>query len=512
MTMRQILMSCILVLALLPAATSAGKVKTKTITLTKEQLMDKIKGAWAGQTIGCTYGGPVEFVYRASIIPDSVKLKWNEHGIKGYFDIITGLYDDVYMDLTFVDVFEKYGLDAPVDSFAMAFARAPYNLWHANQAARYNIQTRKIMPPASGHWLNNPHADCIDFQIESDFAGIMSPAMPQAACGFADKIGHIMNYGDGYYGGVYVATMYALAFVYDDIETIVTEAVKSLPEQSNYRKCIEDVVRWYHENPTDWKRTWDLCETYHANDRGCPEGVEDALDIDASLNGAYVVMGLLYGQGDYSRTLEISTRCGQDADCNPSTAAGVLSAMIGYSNIPEYWVAPLREVEDRPFRYTDISVNRATEMSFNQALQVIQRNGGRVKGNKVKIKVQPPQPVPYEKSFENLRVDAVENFPQVICLAESPAILKFNGVGVVLRGWLKNAPRDYIGKVQVTIDGNAETMILPARYHDRAHENVYWNYQLPSGRHTMKIEWLNPVEGTDVEIHRAVYYTEDSTH
>ena len=76
-------MSCILVLALLPAATSAGKVKTKTITLTKEQLMDKIKGAWAGQTIGCTYGGPVEFVYRASIIPDSVKLKWNEHGIKG---------------------------------------------------------------------------------------------------------------------------------------------------------------------------------------------------------------------------------------------------------------------------------------------------------------------------------------------------------------------------------------------------------------------------------------------
>ena len=122
-------------------------------------------------------------------------------------------------------------------------------------------------------------------------------------------------------------------------------------------------------------------------------------------------MGLLYGQGDYGRTLEISTRCGQDADCNPSTAAGVLSAMIGYSNIPEYWVAPLREVEDRPFRYTDISVNRATEMSFNQALQVIQRNGGRVKGNKVKIKVQPPQPVPYDKSFENLRVDAVENFP-----------------------------------------------------------------------------------------------------
>ncbi len=49
------------------------------------------------------------------------------------------LYDDIYMDLTFVDVFEKYGIDAPVDSFANAFAYADYNLWHANQAARYNI-------------------------------------------------------------------------------------------------------------------------------------------------------------------------------------------------------------------------------------------------------------------------------------------------------------------------------------------------------------------------------------
>ena len=46
-----------------------------------------------------------------------------------------GLYDDLYMDLTFVDVFEKYGLDAPVEYFANAYARAGYMLWHANQAA-----------------------------------------------------------------------------------------------------------------------------------------------------------------------------------------------------------------------------------------------------------------------------------------------------------------------------------------------------------------------------------------
>jgi hypothetical protein len=115
------------------------------------------------------------------------------------------------MDLTFVDVFEKEGLDAPVASHAKAYANAAYRLWHANQAGRYNI-LNGVEPPESGHWLNNPHADDIDFQIEADFAGLMSPGMPNTAATIGDGIGHIMNYGDGWYGGVYVSAMYALLF------------------------------------------------------------------------------------------------------------------------------------------------------------------------------------------------------------------------------------------------------------------------------------------------------------
>ena len=103
-----------------------------------------------------------------------------------------GLYDDLYMDLTFVDIIEKYGIDAPVDSFANAFAQAGYSLWHANQAARYNI-LNGITPPLSGNWLNSPHADDIDYQIEADYAGLMSPGMPNTASKISDKVGHIMN-------------------------------------------------------------------------------------------------------------------------------------------------------------------------------------------------------------------------------------------------------------------------------------------------------------------------------
>ena len=80
------------------------------VTMTKATLMDKIKGGWAGQMIGCTYGGPTEFVY-STLINDNIPIEWPEHQIQWYYDHIPGLYDDIYMDLTFVEVFEKEGLE-----------------------------------------------------------------------------------------------------------------------------------------------------------------------------------------------------------------------------------------------------------------------------------------------------------------------------------------------------------------------------------------------------------------
>ena len=51
----------------------------------------------------------------------------------------------------------------------------------------------------------SPNAYDIDFQIEADFIGLMSPGLPGAAAALSDRVGHIMNSGDGWYGGVYVA-------------------------------------------------------------------------------------------------------------------------------------------------------------------------------------------------------------------------------------------------------------------------------------------------------------------
>src|ERR1700730_11840446 len=101
-------------------AQKVNNVTAKRIVFTREQLKDKIMGGWAGQTIAVTFGGPYEFRFQGSFIQDYQPLLWYDGYLKKTMVEVPGLYDDLYMDLTFVDVFEKYGLDAPVDSFANA--------------------------------------------------------------------------------------------------------------------------------------------------------------------------------------------------------------------------------------------------------------------------------------------------------------------------------------------------------------------------------------------------------
>ena len=229
--MRRLLRWTVVAGAALSIMAGSAHAQARTVRLTHAELKDKIRGGWAGQTIGVTFGGPTEFRYNGTMINDHIPIRWYDGYLKETYEKNPGLYDDLYVDLTFVDVLEKKGLDARAQDFADALANAGYMLWHANQIARYNV-LNGIKPPASGHWLNNPEADAIDFEIESDFIGLMTPGMPGVAAVFADTVGHIMNYGDGWYGGVFIATMYSLAFTSSDVDYVVREALKAIPAQS----------------------------------------------------------------------------------------------------------------------------------------------------------------------------------------------------------------------------------------------------------------------------------------
>src|SRR3954468_8420332 len=92
--------------------------QTEKFSVPRSVLQDKIKGGWAGQVIGVTFGGPTEFRFNGTMMNDYQKIDWYDGYIKKTMTENPGLYDDLYMDLTFVDVLEKEGLDAPVASHA----------------------------------------------------------------------------------------------------------------------------------------------------------------------------------------------------------------------------------------------------------------------------------------------------------------------------------------------------------------------------------------------------------
>jgi len=480
----------ILAFLLMFAASAQTNNEKKMITIAKQKLQDKIKGGWAGQTIGVTFGGPYEFKYNGTFIQDYQPLVWDNDYIRKTMIEFPGLYDDLYMDITFVDIFERLGLDAPVDSFANAFANAGYKLWHANQAARYNI-LNGLKAPQTGHWINNPHADDIDYQIESDYAGLMSPGMPNTASDISDKIGHIMNYGDGWYGGVYLGAMYSLAFISDDITYVVNEALKTIPQQSNYYKCIADVIKWHKQYPKDWHQTWFELQKKWSSDLTCPKGVFLPFNIDATINSAYVVMGLLYGNGDFTKTLEISTRAGQDADCNPSSAGGILGTMLGYDKIPAYWRDGLKRAEDIDFKYTTISLNKVYNIGMKHALQIIQRNGGSVSTDNVTIAVQQPKAVRFEKSFPDMYPTSKHD----VVATGNEYSFEFEGTGFIFAGEpkAKNAKSlEYVYNTEVYVDGQMiESPKLPTSFTTRRLE-MTWKYPMQKGKHKVVVKVLNP--------------------
>jgi hypothetical protein len=502
----------------------------KQNSVTLEQLKDKIRGGWAGQTIGVVFGAPVEFKYQGSIIPDYQNIPWREGYVKYWWDKKPGLFDDIYTDLNFVNVFEKYGLEVSMDTIARYWAETAYHLAHANQASRYNI-LNGIMPPGSGYWKNNPHADDIDFQIEADFIGLMAPGMVNSATEIADRVGHIMNSGDGWYGGVYVSALYSLAFIHQDVNVIVEEAVKTIPPGTKFHDCISDVIDWHKKYPDDWKATWFELEKKWNNDVGCPKGAFLSFNIDAKINSAYVTIGLLYGKGNFSRSVEIATRCGQDADCNPATVGGVLGVMLGYSKIPAFWLDPLKEIEALNFESTTMSLAKAYELSLDHALEMVRLKGGRIEGDQIIIPVENPESVAFEQNFEKTYPVFRDRFDRSFT---DELVYDFTGNGYIFYGNLvKNAKIDknyidrvskrvgsevfglaepddpYVAELEVYIDGSLdETIKMPMKNTSRRLEPD-WRYLLAEGDHTVRLKWINPHPDYEIRINDIMIYSEN---
>jgi hypothetical protein len=336
------------------------------------ELRDKIAGAWVGQFAGVAWGMTTEFAYQGEIMPEDAVPEWWPEMVNIGF-----VQDDIYVEIPFLQALREHGVDCDWSRFGDAFADTSFALWHANRAGRENLQAG-IPVPDSGHYLNNPHCDDIDWQIESDFAGIIAPGLPKVAAEIAWRGGHVMNYGDGVYGGVWVAAMHAEAFFAGTVEEIVEAGLRAVPADSLFRQVQDDVIAWHRQFPDDWTETWQALEDKWGGVDRCPEGKDSPYNIDAKLNAAYVLIGLLYGRGDFEDSVRIAMRCGQDSDCNPSTVGSILGNFKGLSGIPWRFKTALDPGEF--FSHTDASLDDCLAWCEDLAYEIYRYTGGSVTG------------------------------------------------------------------------------------------------------------------------------------
>ena len=344
--------------------------------ITADDYADKLKAGWLGQMAGAGWVGPTEFQHSGMIMPLESLPPWTPEMVNQFEQ------DDLCVEMTFLRTLEQRGLDVSARQAGLDFAGTGFPLGHANREARNNLRAG-IAPPDSGHPGFNSHADDVDYQIESDFAGLIAPGMPAVAVQLGEKFGRMICYGDGLCGGQFVSGMYAEAFFEKNPARIVNAGLRCIPKDSQYYRCISDVLRWYSKYPDNWMRVWNLIDQkYRLNPNNRRFSCSDAnnpLDIDAKINGAYVVMALLYGQGDPDKTISIAARCGQDSQGNSSTAAGILFTSLGFRNLPDRFTIALDS--SRKFAQTPYNFPMLISVCENLARQALNRSGGRIQAD-----------------------------------------------------------------------------------------------------------------------------------
>ena len=464
-------------------------------------LRDKIRGGWAGQMIGVSFGAPTEFKSLQKIIEGPLP-EWSAERLRNSIN-----QDDLYVDMTFAQVLDDRGLDASTIDFGNMFRDARYPLWHANLAARRMLR-RGVSPMESGTPKYNAHANDIDFQIEADFIGLMAPGLPQASNDICYRAGRVMNHGDGILGGMFVSAMYAEAFFESDPVKLVEAGLAAIPAESDYGRLIADVLRWHTEKPGDWRWNWQQIQDKWDRDEPCPAGALRPFNIDAKLNGAYIALGLLYGGGDMAKTLDISTRAGQDSDCNPASAAGVLGVVMGYDAIPAEWKTGIDEIANEKFAFTNYSFNTIVDSTEKRAVSLVERKGGRRDGDVLVVKTERPAAMEvapwndYGKPVERVPIldarwqwkgpwsdvgsrDTVQR--KQADQAGAEATIEFEGTGVILVG--PYLDQREAGTAEVHLDGKlaATVDVSSDEDRDKGAEALYHNFSLAPGKHTMKV-------------------------
>jgi len=356
----------------------------KIVKLSVEEYRDKVYASWLGQCVGNIYGLPHECRYIDRPGPDQFPLGYHEtrrlREADGAFSD-----DDTDIEYMYLLAMEKYGVEPTYARLAdewMAHVRD--RVWLANRAAvaamRYGYT-----PPFTGKKDLNPHWFQIDPQLVDEIWAVTAPGMVRYAAGKSAWAARIMTDDWGIEPTIHYGAMYAAAFFEKDIEKLVDIGSKALPAGSRFAQTVEDMKALHRKYPTDWKAAREaMAEKYYRQ-----EPADTRTIWNANLNGACAILALLYGGGDFQRTLDLACSIGFDADNQAATLAGLIGVIHGTRAIPHEWLFPFADLGwKEPFndRYKNVSRFDLPDGSLKQMAaatadigrRIILKNGGRV--------------------------------------------------------------------------------------------------------------------------------------
>lgn len=349
--------------------------------LNKETLKEKIHGAWMGRVCGCLLGKPVEGIrsedmkillaqsgnfpmYRyinQADITDEIKEKCTfclEN--KCFADVTHGMPidDDTNYVVLYQKIIEEYGRDFTPRNVADAWLKyQPVTAYFTAERIAYINFLNGFRPPFSAMY-KNPCREWIGAQIRGDYFGYINPGKTEEAAEMAFRDASVSHVKNGIYGEMFASAMIAAAAVTDNIEDIILAGLGEIPRTSRLYASVMSVVDDY-KNAVDKNSV--MARIHEEYDEHTGYGWCHTIS-----NAMIVAAALLYGEGDFGKSLCMAVEACFDTDCNGATVGSVLGMRNGISSITEEWTGPVENtIHTAIFGLEKVKISDCAEKTLN---------------------------------------------------------------------------------------------------------------------------------------------------
>ncbi|AJP04632.1 crystallin [Streptomyces cyaneogriseus subsp. noncyanogenus] len=345
------------------------------------RLADRVQGGWLGRIAGNMLGKPVEqgevwtrdridrYLRQAGALPltdylpepvgdsDRLALRPEWRGcVRGRIDG-SCRDDDVDYAVLGLHLLETHGFGFTTEQVGdLWLLRLPYLQTFTAERAAYRNLANGLKPPLTATY-DNPYQEWIGALIRADIHGWTCPGAPGRAALLARRDAVLSHTGNGVYGAMWAAALISAAFTAPTVREAVEQALAVIPASSRLARIVRRVAS-LHDARLTWEET---LATVSEETAGLGW-------IHTVPNAAVLTAGLLYGDGDFTRTITLTVRGGLDTDSNGATAGSVAGVFGGASAIPAQWTDPLRDtVRSAVFGFDGVRISELAERTLRLA-------------------------------------------------------------------------------------------------------------------------------------------------